>query len=150
MILSLLRVKDFAVEDMMRSSFAEFRAQREQPEVVAARTRYARALSDLQAKPWPSGPGRCVPPPLCITLCGMKICGHIGWYMKPRGAQLLWTDCESRHTAKTRFMIRNRIGAGTCMRSWHHSMWCRGWPLVGLVQSLPRPFHHKDMRSKVK
>lgn len=61
MILSLLRVKDFAVEDMMRSSFAEFRAQREQPDVVAARTHLARKLADLQAKPWPSGPGRCAP-----------------------------------------------------------------------------------------
>lgn len=59
MILSLLRVKDFAVEDMMRSSFAEFRAQREHPEVVAARALLVQDLAKLQAKPWPTGPGRC-------------------------------------------------------------------------------------------
>lgn len=59
MILSLLRVKDFEMEDMMRSSFAEFHAQKAQPDVVRQRDAAKQQLQALRDKPWPSGPGRC-------------------------------------------------------------------------------------------
>jgi superfamily II RNA helicase len=59
MILSLLRVKDFEMEDMMRSSFAEFHAQKQHPELGRAKVEALSKLAALRAKPWPSGPGRC-------------------------------------------------------------------------------------------
>ena len=59
MILSLLRVKDFEMEDMMRSSFAEFHAQKQHPDLVKAKEEAQRKLAALKEKPWPQGPGRC-------------------------------------------------------------------------------------------
>jgi hypothetical protein len=59
MILSLLRVKDFEMEDMMRSSFAEFHLQKEQPEVARKHKEAEATLRRLREKPWPTGPGRC-------------------------------------------------------------------------------------------
>ena len=59
MILSLLRVKDFEMEDMMRSSFAESDAQKKKPEVHLQRQSCAAKLNTLREQPWPEGPGRC-------------------------------------------------------------------------------------------
>jgi superfamily II RNA helicase len=66
MILSLLRVKDFKVEDMMRSSFAEFRTQRQHPALREARERAEGMLAELHGKPFPEGPGMyAIPPQAC-------------------------------------------------------------------------------------
>jgi superfamily II RNA helicase len=61
MIVSLLRVRDFEVEDMLRSSFAEFHAQKQNPAVLHARDEAAAKLDKLRENPWPEGPGWCVP-----------------------------------------------------------------------------------------
>ena len=45
MILSLLRVRDFKVEDMMRSSFSEFASQQQFPEVKRKLEQADRMLS---------------------------------------------------------------------------------------------------------
>ena len=55
MILSLLRVRDFKVEDMMRSSFSEFASQQQFPEVKRKLEQADRMLADLTSKPWPEG-----------------------------------------------------------------------------------------------
>eukprot|EP00887_Chlorella_sp_A99_P001266 scaffold14.g1266.t1 len=44
------------VEDMLRRSFAEFHAQRAQPEQAAALARGELALRRLRARPWPASP----------------------------------------------------------------------------------------------
>lgn len=56
MILNLLRVEDLKVEDMLKRSFAEFHAQRAQPEVQEALHRGQQALRRLRARPWPQSP----------------------------------------------------------------------------------------------
>ncbi|KAL4444150.1 hypothetical protein ABPG75_011887 [Micractinium tetrahymenae] len=56
MILNLLRVEDLKVEDMLKRSFAEFHAQRAQPELLQALERGQAALARLRARPWPMSP----------------------------------------------------------------------------------------------
>ena len=56
MILNLLRVEDLTVEDMMKRSFAEFHAQRAQPEVIEAMERAQKVLKKLHKQPWPKSP----------------------------------------------------------------------------------------------
>ncbi|KAL4421866.1 hypothetical protein ABPG77_003668 [Micractinium sp. CCAP 211/92] len=56
MILNLLRVEDLKVEDMLKRSFAEFHAQRSQPELLQALERGQAALARLRARPWPMSP----------------------------------------------------------------------------------------------
>ncbi|KAK9806276.1 hypothetical protein WJX72_008182 [[Myrmecia] bisecta] len=55
MILNLLRVEDLKVEDMLKRSFAEFRAQRAAPEALQALEKGQAALSALRTRPWPAG-----------------------------------------------------------------------------------------------
>ena len=66
MILSLLRVKDFEMEDMMRSSFSEFHLQKQAPEMAAGRAKLDARLKQLRDKPWPTGPGRCAALASCL------------------------------------------------------------------------------------
>jgi hypothetical protein len=83
MILSLLRVKDFEMEDMMRSSFAEFHSQKQHPDVVKAREAASAQLAQLKENPWPEGVGRCVSPSVSVaSLC--TTC----WQCRPRGTCL--------------------------------------------------------------
>jgi len=56
MILNLLRVEDLKVEDMLKRSFAEFHAQRAQPEAQEALHKGQEALRKLRARPWPVSP----------------------------------------------------------------------------------------------
>jgi superfamily II RNA helicase len=58
MILSLLRVKEFSMEDMMKSSFAEFHAQKQHPDMKKALNDATQRLQQLKDRPWPEGPGR--------------------------------------------------------------------------------------------
>ncbi|KAK9854771.1 hypothetical protein WJX84_006472 [Apatococcus fuscideae] len=53
MILNLLRVEDLKVEDMLKRSFAEFRAQTAAPEQQALLVKGQAALEALRAHPWP-------------------------------------------------------------------------------------------------
>lgn len=55
MILSLLRVRDFKVEDMMRSSFSEFASQQQFPELKRKVEQADRMLQELTGKRWPEG-----------------------------------------------------------------------------------------------
>jgi superfamily II RNA helicase len=71
MILSLLRVKDFEMEDMMRSSFAEFHLQKKQPELASRRSEAEATLRQLREKPWPVGPGRFVTLAACLHHKGL-------------------------------------------------------------------------------
>ncbi|KAI3427058.1 hypothetical protein D9Q98_006998 [Chlorella vulgaris] len=56
MILNLLRVEDLKVEDMLKRSFAEFRSQRAQPELLEALEKGQAALARLRSRPWPVSP----------------------------------------------------------------------------------------------
>ena len=53
MILSLLRVRDFKVEDMMRSSFSEFASRQQLPELKRRHEQADGMLAELTSKPWP-------------------------------------------------------------------------------------------------
>ena len=66
MIVSLLRVRDFKVEDMLKRSFAEFHAQKALPELLVAHDLAVEKLTVLRAKPWPEGTDLCVP---CRCFC---------------------------------------------------------------------------------
>lgn len=55
MILSLLRVRDFKVEDMMRSSFSEFASQQRFPELKRKDELADQKLLELTSKQWPEG-----------------------------------------------------------------------------------------------
>jgi superfamily II RNA helicase len=55
MILSLLRVRDFKVEDMMRSSFSEFASQQQFPEIRRQDEQAESKLQELNSKQWPEG-----------------------------------------------------------------------------------------------
>ncbi|KAL6751486.1 NUC185 domain-containing protein [Haematococcus lacustris] len=59
MILNLMRVEDLKVEDMMKRSFAEFRAARSAPQALAALQAVSTALDRLAARPWPTCPAGC-------------------------------------------------------------------------------------------
>lgn len=52
---------------MLRRSFAEFHAQRAQPELLQALERGQAALARLHARPWPASP-------LGTTRCGHAMC----------------------------------------------------------------------------
>lgn len=56
MILNLLRIEDLRVEDVLRRSFAEHRAQRAHPEIRARIEAGRDALAALRARPWPESP----------------------------------------------------------------------------------------------
>lgn len=55
MILSLLRVRDFKVEDMMRSSFSEFASKQQFPELRRKDEEAEKLMHELESKPWPEG-----------------------------------------------------------------------------------------------
>lgn len=60
------------VEDMLKRSFAEFRSQRAQPELLEALEKGQAALARLRSRPWPVSPlatSRCPPPLCCLGLC---------------------------------------------------------------------------------
>lgn len=59
MILSLLRVRDFKVEDMMRSSFSEFASQQQFPELKRKDEQAERMMQELTSKRWPEGCASC-------------------------------------------------------------------------------------------
>ncbi|GBF97557.1 hypothetical protein Rsub_10158 [Raphidocelis subcapitata] len=74
MILNLLRVEDLKVEDMLRRSFAEFHAQRAQPERVAELEAGRHQLAAYASAEWPP----------CVLGCGRgeveryaALCGRI-------------------------------------------------------------------------
>jgi hypothetical protein len=61
------------VEDMLKRSFAEFRSQRAQPELLEALEKGQAALARLRSRPWPVSPlgtSRCPPP--CAALIFAK------------------------------------------------------------------------------
>lgn len=85
--------KHAQVEDMLRRSFAEFHAQRAQPELLAALEKGRAALGRLRARPWPASPlgsTRCVAATCCflvVASCRLEGIATF-WECLPRHCQL--------------------------------------------------------------